>query len=1134
VAVFEVLKDAPVRKSDDVLNPRVETQLKAFLGDLLGRCADVLSGARPLTTLPLDEAFLNLWESNLDQPVAQTLAAIDARYLKDIPFTKEMNQWMVRDQGWLVSEKNEEVIRDNMERAAKFSCYVLATKVIFYKALRRRFPAMRELTIGENIEKGDDLRALLVDYFDHATKMSGDYETVFKSDWGERLPFLNDDAVANWRHLSEQTENFDFTTIDYEVIGQIFERMLEPEERHKWGQHYTRSEIVDLINAFCIRQPDDSVLDPACGGGTFLVRAYKRKSDLAGGAARHQDLITQIHGFDISAYPAHLTTINLATRDLVGEANYPLIARSDFFRIMVGEPAFRVPQKTKDAPGVEVMPKVRAIIGNPPYVRQEKINAGYSAPDGSGPTYKDYLRALARVEAPTVELSSRSDLHCYFFSHGLTFLEEGGYMGFLVSSNWLDTGYGFRLQKFLLDNFEIVAIFESNCEPWFTGARVTTAAVILRQQSDARKRNANTVRFVSLTRPLSELFADTPQADGRLTYDALRDKIESLTGDQSFDIHPSGSKPVRVWQTVEPGMRVRVVSQKDLYDLGCVPFTASGVVNVEADEEVAVERDEDETNEEIEVADEDEAEDEAVASDWHDEMHDALSRPASDYIGYKWGIFLRAPDTFFELLRRGGERWVPLGKLANIKRGVTSGCDKFFFPKDVTNERLKQLGADVFEATYGISAKQTGRIRLVQAGDKSAHLVEAKYLEPVAFNLMEIDSVEVNRERLQKQILLVAFLKERLKGTHVAKYVLWGEDEGFDERKTCAARVPWYDLSASERGDIFWTKSQRYRHLAAFNSIGVLCNCNLYYLKSLGEASAEVLAAVLNSTVVALNKHQFGRTMGGDPLLKTEVVDVKMMLVPDPRLASPDVQKRLTDALASLRKRKINHLVDVDGTGDAPSGDLTNADRQQLDDAVLELLGVADPKERQTLRAQLYREVTALFRSIRAAEKRMQAFRNQSARRGKITPRTLAQEIWDTYEVKPQLRTLQEWAQGHEAETITLPRAKALVVDSLFNPKSLSVAGTFIPLEHLDRARFAKALSDSGVSGAVHIPRNAEVCARALNEHEEQQKQLADEFSELAEQRTANEKTAQSIVRELWRLASQGGEAQASGGEGAV
>ena len=48
------------------------------------------------------------------------------------------------------------------------------------------------------------------------------------------------------------------------------------------------------------------MLDPACGGGTFLVRAYVRKRELAANR-KHRDLLSDIYGVDVSQFAAHLT-----------------------------------------------------------------------------------------------------------------------------------------------------------------------------------------------------------------------------------------------------------------------------------------------------------------------------------------------------------------------------------------------------------------------------------------------------------------------------------------------------------------------------------------------------------------------------------------------------------------------------------------------------------------------------------------------------------------------------------------------------------------------------------------------------------------------------------------------------------
>ncbi|MCX6345440.1 MAG: N-6 DNA methylase [Armatimonadetes bacterium] len=1096
IAHFPVLP-IPIRRSEEAEHPRVQDQIKKFLTEFLKQSAAIMSGAETLPTIPLDEKFLIIWEAALEQPVALTLRALIDKYNIDKPFTNELDKWMRSEQGWIISHSDENVIKDNLERASKFACYVLANKVVFYKALRRQFTKMRALKVPDDLCEGVELQALFNESFDHAKNASKDYETIFNGDFGDTIPFLSDAAVDSWRELVKQTDGFDFTKMDYEIIGQVFERMLSNDERHKFGQHYTRSEVVDLINTFCIRDANARVMDPSCGGGTFLVRAYSRKRDLSGGALKHEELLRQLYGVDISAYPAHLTTINLATRDLIDRANYPLVARKDFFDIQPGQPIFHVPLGSDDGQIAMLdIGKVDAIVGNPPYVRQEKIGEYY------GQKYKDRLRDQSLRDAPGCLLSGRSDIHCYFFTHGFSFLEDGGYMGLLTSSTWLDTSYGFQLQRFLLDNFEILAVFESECEPWFTGARVTTAATILRRQPDPEKRAANTTKFVLLTKPIGDILAySTSERDRHLTFEDLRQRVENATGTDDFTANLSGKEAMHISECEMEGMRIRIVNQGDLYKLGCTTIDVSG-------------------------ADEEDAEEEQVSKPKQTSKTPASMQVSAGngYTGYKWGLFLRAPRIFFTLLKKGNGSFVPLAAIADAKRGVTSGCDTFFFPQDITDESLAQItDRAIFRDRYGITRHATERIRIVKAGDGTVHLIEKEYLEPVVFNLMEINSVVVDPDRLRKRILRVSTPKDRLRGTHVLKYIRWGESEGFSARLSCASRELWYCLTIPIPGDALWTMTQRYRYIVPANPKHLICNKRLFNIRAVDSLLSGPLSAILNSTLASLMRYCFGRIQGGDPVMETEVVDVKMMLVPDPRKASDEVRARLESALDSMAQREIGHLVAVDGTGDELSGDLAMADRQQLDDAVLEMIGIADPAERQELLGELYDEMTRLYRSIRTAEKKMQGFRSQTARKGRPSSRSIANEIWEAIESKPHYKTVLAFAATDDAEVLDLPEGKARVVQAdLWNPPGVKIGRNYIPLEYSSRARFVKSLADDGIHGIVHIPNSPEHCQEALLEHTKYITALNDEFADLAADHTSDEQMQEKVVNELWRLIRNG------------
>ena len=84
-------------------------------------------------------------------------------------------------------------------------------------------------------------------------------------------------------------------------MGRIFENLIPPDERHRLGQFYTNSNVVDFINAFCIEKQDSVVLDAGCGAGTFLVRAYNQKR-LMNPDKKHKDIIKELYVINIMVF----------------------------------------------------------------------------------------------------------------------------------------------------------------------------------------------------------------------------------------------------------------------------------------------------------------------------------------------------------------------------------------------------------------------------------------------------------------------------------------------------------------------------------------------------------------------------------------------------------------------------------------------------------------------------------------------------------------------------------------------------------------------------------------------------------------------------------------------------------------
>lgn len=1071
-----------ISKPEHLEHPYYIDQIKNWLPVFLNDFAKILGGKIQLGQKSPDEKFIESLESALTMPIILTLEEI-VKKNQGHRFKNKLDKWMREVQGWVISD-DQEIINENLTRASKFSCYALVNKLVFYEAMLKRYGLkLEKILIPLHIEKGESLRLHLERHFARAKEVTGDYETVFGEDhneFGNYIPFCSDAAVFHWRELIEQIHHFDFSKLDYDIIGNLFVRLISPEERHKYGQYYTRPEIVDLINSFCIRNGDEKVLDPACGGGTFLVRAYARKRHLMP-ARKHSGLLSDLYGIDTSNFATHLTTINLATRDLIDDENYPQVARSDFFNVIRNKAFLSLPDhiKTKGMGkiqhrNVEIEP-LDAIVGNPPYVRQEEI----------GKKAKNHYIKITKTETPSINLSGRSDLHCYFWPHGTTFLKEGGYFCFLTSSQWLDAEYGFKLQNWILKNFKIVAIIESIDEPWFVGARVVTAVTILKKETEENQRNENVVRFVQLRRPIKEILeSDGTTPDQFVVTDEFRDELLNLKKNK-----------------VNKRYRVKLVPQEDILNEGL-------------------------------------------------KLGEVMGKPES-YYGGKWGIHLRAPDIWFHLIENYGENFSPLGEIADIWWGVKSGKDDFFYPRDISNDLLSKFSdPKEFKETFGLERKlvSNNKVRLVSCGKKRGEIkpIEPKYLEPELHTSMEVNDFTVLPGDCSRKILLVNKNKGELKDPYVKEYIKWGEKQGYHKGSTCEARGSqsrnWYDLTGHKRGNLFWPKSQQYKHIIPENENNLICNCNLFDVSG-KEIESDLLGGILNSSIIVLSKLQYGRPVGVEGNLKTEGVDINMMLTPNPVRASKANKKKVVTAFKKLIKRKPLYFLserrlkemkltqagkkdELDALSN--KSELDMGDRYELDEAILEMLGVNSKLERKRILNKLYDFLRDHFEQTRLKEEKAIKNKNLTKRKGLAKPGEIAGQISKEIEnSEPHLLRKYDpdfFNSTYPYDVYELPEeGEPSLFSDMFIPKGVIFKNKkktikIVEVEVEGQELLLSIVAEEGKRGLVPISRDPKELQNMIKTYRDFLIKRDHRLSELIEERTADEETQAQIYSSLIHL----------------
>ncbi|MFH1486917.1 MAG: N-6 DNA methylase, partial [Chloroflexota bacterium] len=526
-----------IHSSDALDRPDIEAALREWVSEFIDELASIVSGVTLAPPQPLDEGFIQTIQSYLDPLlIGAVVAQLSRRYREDRNFAAGIRGWAVEEQGWTWDDSIQ-ALPESLTRTARLACQMLVNKIVFYEAMRKVYGGLPTLSIPVSIKTGDQLRLRLRNTFERAMKI--DYETVFTEELVDTIPFVADETVELWRDMVEDVERYDFTRFDYEVIGRIFERLIAPDERHKLGQYFTPAHVVDLINTFCIRNPDATVLDPGCGAATFLVRAYGRLKRLDAGKT-HEELLRQLWGIDISRYPAHMSVLNLAGRDLASNDNYPKIVHGDFFKVFPEQSKYEFHRRSYKLSALStekvrtIVPVFDAVVGNPPYTRQEEMEDLY-------PGLKERAHNAIRRDWK-IEVSKRSSIYALFFLHGAAFVKEGGYLGLLTHSSWVDVDYGKYLQEFFLRHFKVVAILEPQKEHWFPVVDVNTSITILQRCSDDAQRADNVVKFVQMKAPLLDLLPKYGSEEERMVaFERLVKRSEAanvLEEDDLWRIYP--------------------------------------------------------------------------------------------------------------------------------------------------------------------------------------------------------------------------------------------------------------------------------------------------------------------------------------------------------------------------------------------------------------------------------------------------------------------------------------------------------------------------------------------------------------------------------------------------------------------
>ena len=541
---FEELKFFDVTVKPDIRNPfkglKIDLSWNQYLPQfdklwLLSRESvvqgelDKLLLVKPKERLPVDKAILDdlkSWRENLAKDIFKNNSGLfhsgdpekDASYLKEI--TQRILDRII-------------FMRSCEDRG-----------LVHRRPLKEVFEERTE-TVGTNT------MIFLKEEFKH-------YNIMFDSDLFRPQEWEDNLAVdfKVMRDIVLETYNpYQFDVIPLEVLGNIYEQYLgytirltdhqvkyelKPEVRKAGGVYYTPEYVVDYIVKNTVGKLLQElsprkikklrILDPACGSGSFLIRAYeemlsyyldqKKKKRKGEGKQRELELEKEeaepnltinekseilrehIFGVDIDEQAVEVTKLSLMLKMLEGEygiipgrAVLPMLDKNircgnslisgDTLELKkyFGDDWYKVKPFNWDREFRDIVKEeggFDVVIGNPPWVFTRDVDFG----EDSKKYYQErYFSGLSSIQDGKARQSGKVNLYAIFLMQALRLLCSKGMFGFILPNNILRTTVYDITRKYILDNCCIHKIVDLKSGV-FEGVTASTIILIIEKNSN--------------------------------------------------------------------------------------------------------------------------------------------------------------------------------------------------------------------------------------------------------------------------------------------------------------------------------------------------------------------------------------------------------------------------------------------------------------------------------------------------------------------------------------------------------------------------------------------------------------------------------------------------------------------------
>src|SRR3989344_5003405 len=270
------------------------------------------------------------------------------------------------------------------------------------------------------------------------------------------------------QEITNLFNKYDFTLVDRDILGKLYEQFITREERKKLGQFYTPESVIDYILdqiEYTKNIDDKKIIDISCGSGGFTTRATNRLINKLKNSTDKKEVIekviSSVYGMDINPFACYLAETNMLIQllDLIVEVKKEnpkyIVPKIKIFQTNSMETPSLLSndeQAVKDIKNKagHFIDGFDFVVGNPPYLEAKKMDIG--------------TKKLCMETCPNVA-NGAFDLFVCFIDKGLRLLNTNGKLGYIFPNKFLIANYAKKMRGELLNKYTIKEIIDvSECE----------------------------------------------------------------------------------------------------------------------------------------------------------------------------------------------------------------------------------------------------------------------------------------------------------------------------------------------------------------------------------------------------------------------------------------------------------------------------------------------------------------------------------------------------------------------------------------------------------------------------------------------------------------------------------------------